>query len=89
MQVRSSLKDPLLEMAEEISALKLGFNKLSEELQLLKTRLSSVEEALSSLRIYIEALQDSFEIKSLSLKTYAKIVSRIESRIVLGEAREH
>jgi len=77
-QSKLNHNDSFFEIAEEIADLKLGFNSLCSELRSLKSQLLLMEEAVASIKSRIEFTQHLFELKIASLKTYVKIVNRIE-----------
>jgi hypothetical protein len=69
-------------LRESIQDLKLGFNGLNDEMRLLKIRLVELEDVISALKFQIEFVQGLIERRMVEVRTYAKIVSRIESCLI-------
>jgi hypothetical protein len=69
-------------LRESIQDLKLGFNGLNDEMRLLKIRLVELEDVILALKFQIEFVQGLIERRMVEVRTYAKIVSRIESCLI-------
>lgn len=83
MQSHSTVtqRDFSADFAGDIEDLKLGFNSLCNELHSVKSQLLVIEEAISVVKSHVEFIQRSLEIEIASLKTYAKVVSKIEAQV--------
>jgi len=68
-------------LVKDIDDLKMGFNSLNEELRLLKSQLSTLEEAVFSIKSSVNFLQHLLEMETISMKTYSRVVSKVESQI--------
>jgi len=79
MQPQSKTNESLL--VKDIDDLKMGFNSLNEELRLLKSQLSTLEEAVFSIKSSVNFLQHLLEMETISMKTYSRVVSKVESQI--------
>jgi hypothetical protein len=75
-------RDPSLNLTEDVEALKLGFNNLCNELNSVKSQPLIIEASISVVKSHLEFIQDSLEIEFATLRTYVKVVSRIESKMV-------
>lgn len=84
MQTQSKVikRDSSLNLAEDVEDLKLGFNSLCSELNSVKSQLLIVEASISVVKSHLEFIQASLEIEIATLRTYVKVVSRIESKMV-------
>ena len=79
-QPKMNQRDSSPDLAEDVEDLKLGFNSLCNELHSVKSQLLVVEEAISVVKSHVEFIQRLLEIEIASLRTYAKVVSKIESQ---------
>jgi len=70
-------------LRESIKDLKLGFNGLNDEMRLLKIRFLELEDVISALKFQIEFVQGLMERRMVEVRTYAKVVSKIESCLIV------
>jgi len=75
------LNDGIVTLFNDISALKRAIEKLNEENNDLRTRMFEMSRKLSLLYEKLEDLHWLIAERSNVIKTYAKVVSRIEGRL--------
>jgi septal ring factor EnvC (AmiA/AmiB activator) len=68
-------------LEREIDDLKLAFNALNEEMRSTKFELQFLRRTIADIQIDIESLKHDLDLEIVSLRTYAKIVSKIESML--------
>jgi septal ring factor EnvC (AmiA/AmiB activator) len=68
-------------LEREIDDLKLAFNALNEEVRSTKFELQFLRRAIADIQIDIESLKHDLDLEIVSLRTYTKIVSKIESML--------